>query len=159
MNADERRWLSRTMMRMGESFRGCVRSLPQVIALNSHLRSSALICGFIALALSCEAAEEAKPGAAHARVPEAEAPRAAPALEAPVEDPYRFLEDLADPESQAFFREQAAQARARLDRIPGRAAILARIHALSDSSVTISAIKVTNGARVFYLKLAPGRMA
>src|ERR1700680_935925 len=142
MNADERRWLSRTMMRMGESFRGCVRSLPQVIALNSHLRSSALICGFIALALSCEAAEEAKPGAAHAGVPEAEAPRAAPALEAPVEDPYRFLEDLADPRSQSFFREQAAQARARLDRIPGRAALLERIRGLSPAAPQVTALQL-----------------
>jgi prolyl oligopeptidase len=73
-------------------------------------------------------------------------------------DPFRDLEDAARPESQAFFREQAARARARLDRIPGRAALLERIRALSDASVVVTSIKPTQGARVFYLKLAPGRM-
>jgi prolyl oligopeptidase len=74
------------------------------------------------------------------------------------DDPFRSLEDVASPESQASFREQAAQARASLDRIAGRASLLARIRALSTSNVMVSAIKVTDGARVFYLKLAPGQL-
>lgn len=71
-----------------------------------------------------------------------------------IEDPYRFLEDPSRPETQAFFREQAAQARAQLDRIPGRAALLERIRALSASGTTITTLQLA-GNRVFYLKLAP----
>src|SRR5687767_9805601 len=37
------------------------------------------------------------------------------------DDPFRYLEDAADPRTQEFFREQAARARAALDAIPGRA--------------------------------------
>src|SRR5258706_1964328 len=73
----------------------------------------------------------------------------------PGDDPYRALEDVARPESQAFFRAEAARARESLDRIPGRAAMLARIHELSDAGTSITALTVTGGARVFYLKLAP----
>jgi prolyl oligopeptidase len=73
----------------------------------------------------------------------------------PGDDPYRALEDVARPESQAFFRAEAARARESLDRLPGRAAMLARIHELSDAGTSITALAVTSGARVFYLKLAP----
>ena len=83
----------------------------------------------------------------------------ASAQEAPTlaasEDPYRALEDVARPESQAFFREQAREARERLDRIPGRAAMLARVRELSDSGTAITALAVASGPRIFYLRLAP----
>ncbi len=54
-----------------------------------------------------------------------------------------------------FARAEAARARESLDRIPGRAAMLARIHELSDAGTSITALTITSGARVFYLKLAP----
>ncbi len=75
------------------------------------------------------------------------------------DDPYRALEDAARPESQAFFREQAREARERLDRIPGRAAMLARIHELDDSGTAITSLSLTAGQRLFYLKLAPRQEA
>jgi prolyl oligopeptidase len=71
------------------------------------------------------------------------------------DDPFRHLEDAARAESRAFYREQAAQARASLERIPGRAELAARIRALSESGTTISAVAVTSGPRIFYLKVAP----
>ena len=71
------------------------------------------------------------------------------------DDPFGSLEEATRPESKAFFQEQAAHARERLDRIPGRAAMLARIRELSDSGTSITALAVTAGSRVFYLKLAP----
>ena len=101
-----------------------------------YLRSSAFICVFIALVFSLGAAAQAP---------------------APAEDPFRFLEDSANPETQRFFREQAAQARAQLDRIPARAALLERIRALSASGTTVTHVKLAAG-RVFYLKLAPGEL-
>lgn len=72
-----------------------------------------------------------------------------------VADPYRYLEDASDPQSQAFFRDQAAHARAELDRIPGREALLKRIRSLSEFQTQVSAVRL-EGRRVFYLKLAPG---
>ncbi len=71
------------------------------------------------------------------------------------EDPLRHLEDASDARTQAFLREQAAKAREALDRIPGRAALLERIRALSAAETTVAAVKM-GGARVFYLKSMPG---
>ena len=73
------------------------------------------------------------------------------------DDPFRYLEDASDPRTVAFFGEQAAVARARLDAIPGRARMLERIRALSDSAVTVSSISLTP-THIFYLKLEPRRM-
>jgi prolyl oligopeptidase len=76
------------------------------------------------------------------------------AAEATPEDPYRYLEDAADPRTQAFFREQGAAARAALDAIPGRAEMLARIRALSEGETTVTRL-VATPSRAFYLKLRP----
>src|ERR1700674_654247 len=46
------------LMRCGKSFRGCVQSISKVIALNSHLRSSAFICGFTAFCIASSTAAE-----------------------------------------------------------------------------------------------------
>ena len=68
-----------------------------------------------------------------------------------VADPFRSLEDVQSAQSQAFFRDQAAKARAALDAIPGRAALLERIRELSRSGTTITTIKLAAN-RVFYLR-------
>ena len=71
------------------------------------------------------------------------------------DDPFRVLEDASRPETEAFYRNEGARARAALDQIPGRAGMLARIRALSESATTITALALANGPRVFYLRLAP----
>lgn len=48
-------------------------------------------------------------------------------------DPYRYLEEVNNPEVAAWMRAQADYARAQLDRIPGRAAVLARITELENA--------------------------
>jgi prolyl oligopeptidase len=48
----------------------------------------------------------------------------------PVNDPYRWLENVKDPEVERWMRAQADYARAVLDAIPGRAALLRRIDEL-----------------------------
>ena len=72
-----------------------------------------------------------------------------------VADPYRYLEDAADPETRVFFRTQANFARVQLDKIPGREELLKRIRSLSEFRTEVTALDVS-GPRVFYLKLAPG---
>ena len=68
-----------------------------------------------------------------------------------VSDPFRFLEDATRPESQAFFKEQDAKARAALAAIPGRAALHARIRELSQAGTSITALKLEAG-KIYYLR-------
>ncbi|MBL0141554.1 MAG: S9 family peptidase [Betaproteobacteria bacterium] len=70
-------------------------------------------------------------------------------------DPYRWLEDVKSPESQAYFRAQDEYARRELARIPGRAALAGRIRELSAAQVSVRSLALANG-KVFYLKLSPG---
>jgi prolyl oligopeptidase len=72
-------------------------------------------------------------------------------------DPFAILEDPAALSTQSYFRMQAARTRESLERIPGRAPLAARIRELSDAEVTVTALRITAGTRLFYLKLAPGR--
>ncbi|HET7794699.1 MAG TPA: prolyl oligopeptidase family serine peptidase [Rhizobacter sp.] len=72
-----------------------------------------------------------------------------------VVDPYRYLENLKDPEVQAWMKAQAAYARGVLDRIPGRDALLDRIHALSNVDTRRRGF-VQRGQRYFYEVTEPG---
>jgi len=64
-------------------------------------------------------------------------------------DPYRWMENSQDPEWLPFLRGQDAHARAVLDGIPGRAALLQRIEQLSgDTAVTRRVQRA--GARLFF---------
>ena len=70
-----------------------------------------------------------------------------------VVDPYRYMEDLKDPEVDAWFKEQNAYTRAVLAKIPGRAALLARIRALDESApARITDVRRLPGGRYFYQK-------
>jgi prolyl oligopeptidase len=69
-----------------------------------------------------------------------------------VPDPYRYFENMKDPDVVAWTKAQAGFARATLDRIPGRAALLARIAELGDAvPARVSAVQVNNG-HYYYLK-------
>ena len=74
-------------------------------------------------------------------------------------DPYRYMEDVKNPEVLAFLKAQGEFARKALDALPGRKTMLDRISALSESTIAVSGVQmVGEGAnpRVFYYKLAPG---
>lgn len=76
-----------------------------------------------------------------------------------VVDPYRFMEDVKHPDVVAYMKGESATTRTILDSIPGRAAMEARINALSQANVAISGLQVTGddkNPRVFYYKLSPG---
>ncbi len=72
-----------------------------------------------------------------------------------VADPFRFLEDASRPETQAFFHDEDAKARAAFAALAGRGKLLERIRELSQSGVTVTMLKLEAG-KVFYLRRAPG---
>ena len=72
-----------------------------------------------------------------------------------VVDPYRYLENLADPQVQAWMKGQADFTRATLDALSGRTALLARVHALNNADLTRDGL-VRRGERYFYQVTEPG---
>ncbi len=68
-----------------------------------------------------------------------------------IADPFRALEDRSRPETEAFFKDEDAKARAVLAAIPGRAALHARVRDLSQSRTTITSLRIEAG-KVFYLR-------
>ena len=72
-----------------------------------------------------------------------------------VVDPFRYFENLKDPEVQSWMKSQAAYTRGLLDRLPGRDALLDRIHALSNADTRRSGF-VRRGQRFFYQLTEPG---
>lgn len=72
-----------------------------------------------------------------------------------VTDPYRYIENLADPEVQAWIKGQNDHARAALARIPGRKQLLARIQELDRSVQKVEAARLP-GDLYLILKQLPG---
>lgn len=70
-----------------------------------------------------------------------------------VHDPYRYFENTADPQVQAWLKAQGAHARDTLDRISGRAQLQKRITEISNAAgdVVYDIVRMP-GERVFYLK-------
>jgi prolyl oligopeptidase len=73
----------------------------------------------------------------------------------PVVDNYRYLEDLKSPGVRSWMQAQADNTRAQLARIPGRAALFARIHELANADAHRSDF-VQRGQRYFYELQMPG---
>ncbi len=70
-----------------------------------------------------------------------------------VEDPYRFLEDTADPAVQRWMRGQADATTAVLSRLPGRDALLARIKEIEAAvPAVVGPIQRDPQGRLYYLK-------
>jgi prolyl oligopeptidase len=72
-----------------------------------------------------------------------------------VVDNYRYMENLDDPEVQAWMKAQATYTSATLDRLPGRNALLQRIHALSNADISRRGV-IRRGERYFYRVFEPG---
>jgi prolyl oligopeptidase len=66
-----------------------------------------------------------------------------------VSDPYRWMENSKDPDWLPFLKGQNDHARAILDELPGRAALLKRIEALSGDSVTTTKVERAGGLTFF----------
>jgi len=72
-----------------------------------------------------------------------------------VGDNYRYMENLEDPEVQAWMKAQARYTATILDSLPGRKALLQRIHELQNADVSRSHF-VRRGQRFFYQTREPG---
>ncbi|TGE25879.1 S9 family peptidase [Hymenobacter aquaticus] len=73
-----------------------------------------------------------------------------------VTDPYRNLENPADPAGQAWQKAQAAYARHILDAIPGRQQLLEQMQSFENRKATaVTSLVVTDNNRYFYLKTRP----
>jgi len=74
-----------------------------------------------------------------------------------VTDPYRFLENVADPDVQKWMRAEADATAAILARIPGRDALIARFRTIeAGASGLTSSVQRTAAGRWFYEKRDPG---
>lgn len=91
------------------------------------------------------------PAAAQSQPPETPARLVVDTLHGtPVPDPYRWLEDSDSEEVLAWFRAQGAYARAALDALPGRAALLDRMRAIGDAAPPDISLPREAGGRWFY---------
>ena len=71
-----------------------------------------------------------------------------------IEDPYRYMEDLKNPEVQAWFKAQNDYTRSILARIPGREDLLKRIQQLDEGApARVSDLRRLPGERYFYQKV------
>ncbi|AMO23232.1 prolyl oligopeptidase family serine peptidase [Ramlibacter solisilvae] len=74
-----------------------------------------------------------------------------------VHDPYRYLENIKDPQVQDWLKAEGLRARQALDQIPGREAMEKRIAELSaGSGDSLGEIVRMPGGKTFYLKRARG---
>lgn len=72
-----------------------------------------------------------------------------------IEDPYRYMENIKDPEVVAWMKAQNDYTRATFERIPARAELLARIKSLDNAGVALFSVQRAGG-KLFYYKIAPG---
>jgi prolyl oligopeptidase len=73
-----------------------------------------------------------------------------------VSDPYRYMENLKDPEVAAWMKAQNDFTHSILDRIPGRKPLLARIQELDDAvAARVTGVHRLPNDRYFYLKRLP----
>src|SRR5688572_16636647 len=71
-----------------------------------------------------------------------------------VTDPYRYMENLKEPEVIAWLKTQSAHTTAVLESIPGRAALLKRIQELDKGApFLVSGLQRLENGTVFYRKL------
>jgi prolyl oligopeptidase len=70
-----------------------------------------------------------------------------------VSDPYRYMENLNDPDVVKWFKDQDDYTRAALERIPGRSALLARIEELDKGApFRVFDVQRMQGGKYFYQK-------
>lgn len=110
--------------------------------------------GLVGCGTSAQEGGGPKPAAAHNSQPVAPVrPVTDVYFGIPVVDRYRYMENLDDPEVQAWMRGQADYTRGVLDRIPGRAKMLEQVKKYVDAPpATVSDLRRMAGGKYFFLK-------
>ncbi len=73
-----------------------------------------------------------------------------------ISDPYRYMENLKDPEVNNWFKSQADYSRSVLNSIPGRQSLIDKMREFDKrKSAKISKLRITENNRYFYLKTTP----
>lgn len=93
--------------------------------------------------------------AVHAQTPPAFPPHNVPAsfFGTVVDDPYRALEDVSQPEVAAWAKSQAQYARSQIESIPGYEALRRRVAELDDSTpAVVSEVRRLPGGEIFFLR-------
>jgi len=136
---------------------GFLMSIRKEISVPSRSVLSLLVLGFFAT-LPGSVLLKAQPEPALARVSQPVAP-VRPIVDdyfgTKLSDPYRYMENLKDPEVQAWFKAQNDYTRVTLDAIPGRARLLARIRELDQSTPQVFADRMP-GDQYLIFKQLPG---
>ena len=74
-----------------------------------------------------------------------------------IEDPYRYLEDMRNPEVQQWFRAQADYTQHVLSQIPGRDQLKQQLQEIASRRASeVTQVKITDNNRYFYLKTNQG---
>src|ERR1035441_8222152 len=74
-----------------------------------------------------------------------------------VTDPYRYMEDMKDPEVVAWMKAQADYTRVVIDRIPQRAVLLSEIQKYGDAAPSRTFGIQVNGNHIYYYKRSRAR--
>ena len=123
------------------------------------MRRGRVLAGFSVLALICVMQMSAWPQSSALSAPPAAPVR--PVVDdyfgTKVTDPYRYMENLTDPEVRSWIKAQNDYARAVLARIPGRSKMRDRIRELDQSApASVSDLRHVPGDLYFYQKLPAG---
>ena len=110
------------------------------------LRALAASFGVAALSIGAWAGTAAAPSASSATSP-------AGSAVAVDDDPQRFVADANDPRTPAWLRAEGARARATLDAIPGRTALLSRLRTIDEATpAAVGAPQWRPGELLFYIR-------
>ena len=113
------------------------------------------VLGLLWLVIQASAAAPSVPGTVDSTSPPVAAVR--PVVDTyhgvAVEDPYRYFENITDPEVASWMKAQADYARAALDKLPQRQAFLDRIRALDAATgERVNRVQRSGDGRLFYLQ-------
>lgn len=131
-------------------------------AMNGFVLSAAFVCSGTLVGVAAAAGPATGTALATSAAPVTDGPPVAPVRPVTTDyfgtrvvDPYRYMENLKDPEVQAWMKAQAGYTRQVLDRIPGRDALGRQIEHLLTGDLRRRAFK-RRGDRLYYLLSRPG---
>lgn len=116
-----------------------------------------LIVVFSAIIISCSSGEKKEASVELPPVPETPVRLVSDTLYSKVvEDPYRYLEDLKNPDVEKWYKDHAQRSRFVLDAITGRKGVIDKMYEFDKRKANRSSnLQITDNDRYFYLKQTP----